>query len=69
MIRRINTWIRDHFRNLHENSLWIKSEKRHYYVGDIAPDNLLNRDPNSPGLGAMISVDPETKRIMAIFIP
>lgn len=43
--------------------------KRHYRVGDIAPDSLLNRKPGDPPIGAMVSVDPDTKRITAIFAP
>ena len=43
--------------------------KRHYRVGDLAPDSLLNHKAGDGNLGAMISIDPETKRITAIFIP
>lgn len=44
-------------------NIWpFKRRKRKYlYVGDIAPEGLIS--------GAMISVDPSTNRITAIFIP
>jgi hypothetical protein len=71
-------WIKDQiadFKNsarlLHE-SAYIerdKKPKRYYFEGDVAPDSLLNRDPNGPGIGAMIAVDPETKIITKIFFP
>ena len=44
-----------------------RKAKRYYKVGDIAPPELLNRDGGN--LGGMISVDPDTNRITAIFIP
>lgn len=43
--------------------------KRYYRVGDIAPDSLLNHKEGDGNLGAMISIDPKTKRITAIFTP
>jgi hypothetical protein len=46
-----------------------RKPKRYYRVGDLAPDSLLNHKAGDGNLGAMISVDPLTKRITAIFIP
>ena len=65
MIKRLNTWIKSKFRALHENSL--VHDKKFYYVGDVAPDSLLNRKGGN--IGAMVSIDPETNVIKAIFIP
>ncbi len=44
-----------------------KAKRRYYKVGDIAPPELLN--PNGRHLGAMVSIDPDTNRITAIFMP
>lgn len=65
MLRKIDLWIKSLLRSLHENSL--VHGKKHYYVGDVAPPSLLNREGGN--IGAMVSIDPETNVIKAIFIP
>jgi hypothetical protein len=69
LLERLIARIHTGFRNLRESSLYVPSTKRHYYVGDVAPSSLLNHKPGDGNLGAMISIDPETHRIKAIFIP
>ena len=64
MIQRIKTW----WRTLHEQSLFVRPQKRHYFVGDVLPQEVFERKGDL-GMGAMISVDPETRVIKAIFIP
>lgn len=49
-------------------SAYVSNGKR-YHVGDVAPQSLLDHKPEDGPLGAMISVDPETKIIKAIFFP
>lgn len=44
-----------------------KARRRYYKVGDIAPAELLNGENRN--MGAMISIDPDTNRITAIFVP
>lgn len=46
-----------------------KATKRYYVEGDVAPDSLINRPPGSGPIGAMVAIDPETKRITKIFFP
>lgn len=65
MIQKIKAW----WRQLHEKSLFDKKEKRFYYVGDVAPDSLLNRKPTDGPLGAFIVINPETKVIERIWTP
>lgn len=65
MIKHLRAWVRS-FRH---SSLYEPKTKRYYYEGDVAPDSLLNRDPNGPGIGAMVAIDPETKIITKIFFP
>lgn len=61
---RLKTW----FWCMNEKSVFLKGEKRYLFVGDKAPDSLINRKPGT-NIGAMISIDPETHIITAIFIP
>ncbi len=68
-IAEIRTSLMQAYRALGSNSLYDHDVKRHYFVGDVAPDSLLNRRPGSPPLGAFICVDPETKRITRIWAP
>lgn len=49
-------------------SAYVSNGQR-YYVGDVAPQSLLDHKPEDGPLGAFISVDPETKIIKAIFFP
>ena len=60
---------REHQRIRGRSRLHDKATKRYYVEGDIAPDSLLNRPPGSGPIGAMISIDPETTRIIKIFHP
>lgn len=43
--------------------------KRHYLVGDVAPDSLINHRAGDGNLGGFISVDPATRRITQIWVP
>lgn len=65
----IRTSLEQAYRALGTTSLYDRDVKQHYFVGDVAPDSLLNRQPDSPPLGAFICVDPETKRITRIWAP
>lgn len=50
-------------------NLFKKKQKRFYSVGDVLPIEVYETMKNPKGLGGFISVDPETRKIKAIFIP
>lgn len=42
---------------------------RRYYVGDIAPQCLVDDLAAGKNVGAMFSIEPVTNKILTIFIP
>lgn len=67
-LKAVRERIADTLRSRREACITSRTTRKHYYVGDIAPDSLLNREPGTI-IGAFVAVDPETKRITAIFSP
>lgn len=56
------------WRGFPRHKVWNWIDKRYYWVGDIAPPSLLEAQRKG-NIGGFIRIDPETNRILEIFIP